>query len=540
MKGLSGDGALQGQGESPTESSKAKASEKFAELDFTSFLSLRRLPQLAAKFGLTLLITVLSILMAGAAEAAGLGDTGPYVSQIQRALGVSDDGVFGSETESAVISFQRRNGLTPDGVVGSSTSQALLDAAIPDYGPGNAPGESGRYPDSGSTLATADLQRLLRDRGFDPGSVDGVYGPGTTEAVTAAQRFYGIQVDGVAGIQTVRALQSGASSTGFDPGGGSSLIDTARLQRLLRNRGYYSGAIDGVYGPGTQQAVRNFQRDNGLAVDGVVGPQTLASLQTGNSGSVPTPAPFESGREISYSGSYTQQVQQLLRDRGYYSGAIDGVYGAATRQAVRQFQRDAGLVVDGDAGAQTLVALQSGSANAYASGGYNGSYNRSTRINSAYLAPLSLGPTGSYSTQTAEVQRLLRNRGFYSGAIDGVYGSGTVAAVRQAQRFYGLPVDGIAGSQTLAYLQGSGTATTSLAAQIAQPTPRYLGNYSASPASGYSSRTAEVQRLLRDRGFYTGPIDGVLGSQTQQALEDAQRFYGTSDDRLFGLLAPQY
>ena len=59
---------------------------------------------------------------------------------------------------------------------------------------------------------------------------------------------------------------------------GSSGDTVREIQTRLKNWGYYSGAVDGVYGSGTEEAVRLFQRKNGLSVDGQVGDQTLAAL----------------------------------------------------------------------------------------------------------------------------------------------------------------------------------------------------------------------------------------------------------------------
>lgn len=53
-------------------------------------------------------------------------------------------------------------------------------------------------------------------------------------------------------------------------------------------------------------------------------------------------------------------VQQQLAARGYYSGAVDGVFGSSTRQAVIQFQADHGLSPDGVVGSQTLAYLGQG------------------------------------------------------------------------------------------------------------------------------------------------------------------------------------
>ena len=59
---------------------------------------------------------------------------------------------------------------------------------------------------------------------------------------------------------------------------GSRNNDVIILQRKLRAWGYYDGIIDGIYGSDTWNAVRDFQRRNGLRVDGIVGPQTWAAL----------------------------------------------------------------------------------------------------------------------------------------------------------------------------------------------------------------------------------------------------------------------
>lgn len=50
------------------------------------------------------------------------------------------------------------------------------------------------------------------------------------------------------------------------------------VQTKLKRWGYYTGNIDGIYGPKTKEAVKYFQRKNGLAVDGIVGPNTAAAL----------------------------------------------------------------------------------------------------------------------------------------------------------------------------------------------------------------------------------------------------------------------
>ena len=63
---------------------------------------------------------------------------------------------------------------------------------------------------------------------------------------------------------------------------GSSGTTVTEIQRRLKSWGYYTGSVDGIYGSQTENAVKYFQRTNGLAVDGQVGDKTLAALDIYN------------------------------------------------------------------------------------------------------------------------------------------------------------------------------------------------------------------------------------------------------------------
>lgn len=65
--------------------------------------------------------------------------------------------------------------------------------------------------------------------------------------------------------------------------------------------------------------------------------------------------------------SENKQVQQRLKELGYYNGAIDGIFGSQTVKAVKNFQRDYGLTVDGIVGTRTLKALGLGTGGSYSS-----------------------------------------------------------------------------------------------------------------------------------------------------------------------------
>ena len=88
-------------------------------------------------------------------------------------------------------------------------------------------------------------------------------------------------------IGTIAAVQSGDDSVSTLSKMGSRGDEVRRIQQKLKNWGYYTGSVYGIYGSQTQNAVRKFQRDNGLTVDGIAGPKTLSYLgiSSGSSGS---------------------------------------------------------------------------------------------------------------------------------------------------------------------------------------------------------------------------------------------------------------
>ncbi len=139
----------------------------------------------------------------------------------------------------------------------------------------------------------------------------------------------------------------------------------SQLQQRLKELGYYTGEVDGAYGPGTQQAVMLFQAQHGLTDDGIAGDQTRNALYADNAQvfvptpspvpPTPTPASLSKGAQ----GDLVRQMQQRLSELGYYAGEADGDFGAGTQQAVRLFQSQHGLDVDGAAGQKTLNLLYS-------------------------------------------------------------------------------------------------------------------------------------------------------------------------------------
>jgi peptidoglycan hydrolase-like protein with peptidoglycan-binding domain len=138
------------------------------------------------------------------------GSRGKRVRQLQRALGIPADGIFGKGTRRAVKRYQRRHGLTVDGIAGPQTLASLgVGSRSASRG-----GKSRRVSSRGGGVR--ELQRAL---GIP---ADGAFGPQTARAVKSFQRRRGLAADGVVGPQTRAALGIGPGKVLKRKGGGGS------------------------------------------------------------------------------------------------------------------------------------------------------------------------------------------------------------------------------------------------------------------------------------------------------------------------------
>ena len=184
------------------------------------------------------------------------------------------------------------------------------------------------------------------------------------------------------------------------------------------------------------QDQRVYQREAAITPTPSITPRTVRITEDP---ALPTSTPTPCILQKNSIGIEVKQLQQRLKDLGYYSGDVDGQYGTGTQTAVTAFQAQHGLKADGVAGEQTLAILYSESAQTFVP----------TPTPSATPAMLSSGSSGD---EVKALQSRLQQLGFYSGVLDGDYDKGTRAAVKLFQAQHGLDDAGIAGQKTLEML----------------------------------------------------------------------------------------
>ena len=243
-------------------------------------------------------------------------------------------------------------------------------------------------------------------------------GQGTLAAVKKFQADHGLDVDDIVGPATLSVINGSIGSTVLKVGSKGS--DVKELQQKLISKGYSVGSTgaDGDFGSATDSAVRKFQADRNLEVDGIVGPMTWDALNGFTNGEL---------LKLGSKGSAVKNLQEKLIARGYSVGSAgaDGDFGQGTLAAVKKFQSDHGLVVDGIVGEMTWGALNS----------------------ATNTVTLKLGSAGA---SVKDLQEKLIRIGYSVGSAgaDGDFGQGTLAAVKQFQANNGLTVDGIVGPAT--------------------------------------------------------------------------------------------
>lgn len=422
------------------------------------------------------------------------GDSGEKVRLMQRYLGrisgnwyitpIAADGFFGSATKNTVMEFQRLFNLPADGIIGKSTWYEIVRiyVAATELAELTSEGERisvGANPPTVTVQLNSrgpyvvELQFLLNFIGqffhtIPPVIQSSIFRDDTKRAVVEFQKTFGLTPDGIVGPGTWSKLYDVYHSIGqtvpipppsssIPPFPGTALRvgsrgdDVLLMQNYLNAIGKHYPAIpalsaDGVFGPLTETAVRAFQRQFGLTVDGVIGQQTWYTIvdvynglpTSGGSQYPGTPLRIGSrGSDVTLMQNYLNSIRSVFPVIPAIT--VDGVFGTRTEAAVIAFQRLFGLTPDGVIGRNTWDKI------VYV-------YNNKPNV-AAPTYPgtaLRIGSRGNNVTLMQKYLNTIRTQYPSIPAVtaDGIFGPATEAAVMAFQRIMGLAADGVIGLNT--------------------------------------------------------------------------------------------
>ena len=318
--------------------------------------------------------------------------------------------------------------------------------------------------------------------------------------VKAFQADNDLTVDGLVGSGTWRALFPVLEKKlGTQPG-------AYAMQVLLNYQNYPVGTPDGLFGTGTETVLKAYQEARQLDPDGICGEKTWQSLTLEE--------PFEEEVLIDQNGDYTticemgdtgntvKQLQQRLATVYYLN--VTGTYDAATDACVRAYQQANGITANGNVGPIT--------------------WNR--------LFPILKLGRGS-KDEVRALQMLLCNQK-HRVLIDGIFGTGTQAAVKAYQTLRNLTSDGIVGENTWESLC------------LATP-PEGAGQYYGTGGSGASSSGStiyrqgdtgaaihQIKRRMAVEDLFTGTVNSTFDAVLTYDVKSYQASEGLRVDGLVG------
>ena len=341
---------------------------------------------------------------------------------------------------------------------------------------------------------------------------------------------------------------------------GSTGAAVKALESALKELGFFSGTPDQTFDSATEAAVIALQNKNTYPATGIVDANLQAYLYSGTpknaSGkatTVYTLAPVDGVTIRKGSmGDLVVAVQDRLRALGYYTGSSTGTCDTATVSAVKAFQKANGLNADGACGTLTQAALFSESA--LPSGATAAPTASPTPVPTpvpTFQVPTSVVKSGSTGDNARLVQQRLKELGYYTGSVDGRFGSGSVNALKAFQSKNGLKADGIAGGDTctvlFSYLAVPAVEVPTLAPVTATPVP----TPSPTPAPAYPTNITKnnvtliregtsgtpvllLQQRLTELGYYTASMDSVCRAADVSAIRLFQQKNGLDADGIAG------
>ena len=371
-------------------------------------------------------------------------------------------------------------------------------------------------------------------------------------ALQILRYYYGSSIE-IVRCRNIQSIPQSYPGTPLRQGSRGAAVFTLQrqLNRITKDYPFLGKlTVDGVFGSRMAATVRAFQKQFNLTADGVVGRQTwykisyiyvsvkdLAELTSEGetaSGTLSNGTWNGTVLRTGSTGSAVEQVQFWLNTLAQYESAIpsvtvDGVYGTATANAVRAFQRRYGLTVDGVVGQATWTELYDEFLSIQSDNGTPNAYPGT---------PLREGSSGQNVRLVQFWLKIARTvyKDLASLNVDGKFGAGTAAAVRRFQRYFDLTSDGVVGRTTWNKLyEVYNDIANRLLSSALRP-----GDYPGVLRSG-STGTAvrELQFYLYlmsayERSIPSVSIDGRFGPDTERAVQAYQRFAGLSMDGIVG------
>jgi len=267
-------------------------------------------------------------------------------------------------------------------------------------------------------------------------------------------------------------------------------------------------------------------------------------IRTNNIQSIPQSYPGSPLRQGSTGAAVftlQRQLNRITKDYPFLGLlTVDGIFGRKMTETVKKFQKQFNLTADGVVGRSTWYKISyiyvsvkdlaelTSEGETFSGTLPDGSWNFGSSV-------LKQGSTGS---EVEQVQFWLSTLAQYESSIpsvtvDGVYGSGTAAAVRAFQRRYGLTVDGIVGRTTWTELYDQFRSI-----QSDNGTPNaYPGAALRQGSSGQNVRLVQfwlkIARTVYSR-LNNITVDGIFGSSTAAAVRRFQTYFGLTSDGVVG------
>ena len=318
---------------------------------------------------------------------------------------------------------------------------------------------------------------------------------------------------------------------------GSEGAFVTALQSALEELGYLEEEdVDGKFGAKTEEALKLFQKRNGLAQDGIASQDLQLKLYEdtpkdtrGYRQYVRTVPPVAGAviREKS-KGEPVTKLQTRLKELGYYKGELTGVCDEDTVAAIKLFEGKHGLVADGEMSAADQQVL------------YGATAMEASVVVTPSPTPTVKPPTktlrpGDKDDEVKLLQQRLKDLGYYTGNITGVYNTATTEAVKAFQKKSSLEQDGILGPITRTVLYGvNAIYAVPTAIPVFTPTPTTTPltpeNVIVIRAGSMGEVVRRLQARLQELGYYTSRLDGVYLTDDIEAVRAFQSANGLKVD----------